>query len=160
MAETPSPETIAQMHRWYAVECNNACWALIEQAERTPAQDRDMLYNAYSAAYHWSYAGTPLNGARAELALARSHSLLGHGDLALGYAISALNFFENNDCEDWDLAFGHAEVAYAAAVTGDVALHAKHYDAARRRGETIADEIDRNIFLGSFAQVPSSVLKK
>lgn len=160
MAETPSPETIAQMHRWFAVECNNGCWELIEKAERSPDDDRDMLYRAYAAAYHWSYAGTPLNGARAELALARTHSLLGQGDLALGFAQAALDFFEHNDCEDWDLAFGHAEVAYAAAVTGDEVLHAKHYDAAKRRGETIADEIDRTIFLGSFAQVPNTVLKK
>ncbi|MCU0488077.1 MAG: hypothetical protein MUE67_03890 [Anaerolineales bacterium] len=154
MAESPTPETIVQMQRWFAVECNNACWALIDQKDRSPAQDREMLYCAYAAAYHWGKAGTQLNGARAELALAQVHSLLGHASLAMDYARSALEYFQQHPCEDWDLAFGHAALAFAAAVAGDADLHTQHYAIARRLGEAIADPQDRAIFLGSFASLP------
>ena len=158
MAESPSPETIAHMHRWFAIECNNTCWELIEKANRSPEDDRLMLYRAYGSAYHWDFAGTPLNAARAELTLAHAHSLLGQGELALIYARRDLDFCEHNDCEDWDLAFAHAAMAFAAAVNGDAELHARHYAEAKRRGEVIADEIDRSIFQGSFNQIPSEVL--
>lgn len=154
MAESPTPETIAQMQRWFAVECNNACWALIDRKDRSPGEDREMLYCAYAAAYHWSKAGTPLNGARAELTLGQAHSLLGHASLATDYARSALEYFENHPCEDWDLAFGHAGVAFAAAVAGDTNNYAWHYAEARRLGEAIADPQDKAIFLDSFARIP------
>jgi len=160
MTEQPTSETIAQMHHWFAVECNNSCWNLMYKADRTPEDDRDLLYRAYAAAYHWSYAGTPLNGARAELTLANVHSQLDHSDLALHYAQLSLDYFENNDCEDWDLAFGHAAMAYAAATSGDADLHAKHYIEAKRRGEAIANEIDRTIFMESFNQVPTEVIRR
>lgn len=154
MAESPTPETIAQMQRWFAVECNNACWALIDRKDRSPSEDREMLYCAYAAAYHWSKAGTPLNGARAELALAHTHGLLGHASLALDYARSALEYFENHPCEDWDLAFGHAALAFAEAVAGNREKHALHYAQARRLGEAIIDPQDKAIFLDSFASIP------
>ncbi len=155
MTESPSLEIIAQMQRWFAVECNNACWDLIERKERSPREDREMLYCAYAAAYHWSKTGTPLNGARAELALAHTHGLLGHANLALEYARSALEYFENHPCEDWDLAFGHAALAFAAAVASDKVDHAWHYAEARRLGEAIADPQDRAIFMDSFARIPA-----
>lgn len=160
MTEAPSPETIAQMHRWFAVECNNTCWELLEKPQRSPVEDRQMLYRAYASAYHWEHAGTPLNAARAELTLSMVHSQLGHGGLALQYARRDLDFCENNDCEDWDLAYAHAALANAAAVSGDSELHARHYAEAQRRGEGIADEIDRSIFLGSFNQIPNQVLPR
>lgn len=160
MPEQPSESTIAQMHRWFAVECNNAAWNLIGKNVRSAEDDREMLYLAYASAYHWSQAGTMLNDARAELNLAYVHCLLRQGEFALQYAQSCLDFFENNDCEDWDLAFGHAAMAFAAAVLGDAELHAKHYAEAERRGQVIADEIDRGIFMGTFEQVPTEVLPR
>lgn len=157
MSEEPSSATIAQMHRWFAVECNNDAWVLIEKVERSAQDDREMMYLAYASAYHWYHAGTLLNDARAELTLSFAHSVVRQGDLALQYGLSCLEYFENNDCEDWDLAFGHAAVAFAAAVCADVELHAQHYAAAQQRGTRIADQMDREIFMTSFDLVPPEV---
>jgi hypothetical protein len=154
MPEPPAPEEIARWQRWFAVECNNHAWSQTARAERTAASDREMLYAAYAAAYHWSKVGTALNDARAELLLAHVHALLGEAAPALAYARRVLAYCENNPCEDWDLAFAHAELAHAAAVAGDHALHAEHYALARARGEAIADEEDRRVFLEEFARIP------
>jgi hypothetical protein len=158
MAETPTPEMIARMHRFFAVECNNGSWDLIEKADRTEQDDRNMLYMAYSAAYHWSIIGTPLNGARADMLLSQVHSALSQGDAAMVYARRALNFCENNTCEDWDLAFAHAGIALAAGVAGEADLHRRHYALAKQHGEAIKDEEDRRIFKENFAKISDRIL--
>src|SRR4029078_5225716 len=42
-----------EWHRAQAIECNNSTWEMIE-AERTPANDEEMLRRAYASAYHWA----------------------------------------------------------------------------------------------------------
>ncbi|MFN8454991.1 MAG: hypothetical protein U0401_10050 [Anaerolineae bacterium] len=158
MVEQLTPEQLNQAQRWFAVECNNRAWGLAAQVERTPAEAQEMLYAAYAAAFHWSKIGQPINDARAEVALAHVHALLGHGQLAQQYARRCLAFFEHNDGEDWDIAFAHAEMAHAAAVTGERELHAHHYAAAQARGAAIEDEEDRRIFLDELARIPSQIL--
>jgi hypothetical protein len=157
MAEQPTQEAIDKWHRWFAVECNNQGWDLMAKPERTPDEDRQMLYLAYSSAFHWGKVGVPLNNARAEMALAHVHAMLGHGELALSYAESCLGFLEANGGEDWDVAFAHAEMAHAAAAAGDADLHAKHYAKAQELGEAIKEEGDRNVFLEEFAKIPTKV---
>jgi hypothetical protein len=158
MKEQPSQETIDQWHRWFAAECNNAAWNLTSKQDRTTDQDQEMLNLAYASAYHWSKVGQPIHVARGNITLSHAHSLLGDGDLALGYARRALEFFENNECEDWDLAFAHLEIALAAAVQGEADLHAEHYAAARTLGEVIKEEEDRQVFMDEFDRIPSQVL--
>ena len=158
MTDEPTPETIDKWHRRFAVECNNRTWDLIDKPKRTPAEDQEMLYNAYSAAFHWLKVGKPINNARADVTLAHVHALLGQGQLALGYAQRCLAFFENNTGEDWDMAFAHAEMAFAAAVLGDADLHAKHYAQAKKLGEAIQEEEDRTVFMDESSRIPSQVM--
>jgi hypothetical protein len=157
MAEQPTQEAIDKWHRWFAVECNNRAWDLMSKSDRVQTEERDMLYLAYASAFHWSKVGTPLHNARAEVTLAHAHALLGHGEMSLHYAQRCLAFFESNPGEDWDIAFAHAEVAHAAAVLGDVELHARHYAAAKARGAAIAGDEDRRVFEEEFAHIPATV---
>jgi hypothetical protein len=158
MDEQPPQQEIDRWHRWFAVQCNNAAWNLTSKQDRTSGEDQEMLNLAYASAYHWSKAGQPIHVARADVTLSHAHSLLGDGDLALGYARRALDFFEHNECEDWDLAFAHLEIALAAAVLGEADLHAGHYATARTLGEAIQEEEDRQVFLEEFDRIPSHVL--
>jgi hypothetical protein len=155
--EQPSEDDLKKWHRWFAIDSNNSAWKLASSDARSEAENRQMLFRAYAAAYHWSQVGTPLNDARADLTLARVHSLLGQGEPALHYARRSHDFFESHECEDWDKAFGHAEVAYAAAVLGKADVHARHYTKAKQLGEAIADPEDRKVFLEEFARIPANV---
>lgn len=156
MAKRPDQKKIDKWQRWFAIECNNLAWELAAKFDRTPEEDRRMLLGAYAAAFHWSNVGQPVNDARADLALAHVHSLLGQ-QVALHYAQRCLAFFENNAGEDWDLAFAHAEMAYAAAVIGDKDLHAKHYAMAKEIGAAIQNDEDRNVFMEEFLRIPDHV---
>ena len=65
MTEPPNSEEIKKWNRWFAVECNNAAWELIEKVKRTDDENTAMLNAAYSASFHWSAIGTNVNRARA-----------------------------------------------------------------------------------------------
>ncbi len=161
MADRPAPEEIAKWNRWFATESNNTAWDLAEQAGRTPAEDRDMLNRAHAAAYHWSQVGQPLQIGMAGVLLAHAHSALGHADLALAYARDTLAFFEKyEEGEGWEIAFAHAEMAYAAATAGDADVHARHYALARQAGEALPEGEDRTIFFEQFARIPKLVIGK
>lgn len=157
MTDEPTPEMIEKWHRRFAVECNNHTWDLIDKAERTPDEDQEMLNTAYASIYHWSKVGTPLHIARGEVNLAHVHALRGEGEMARRYARSCLAFFESGAGEDWDVAFAHAELAFAAAVLGDADLHARHYAQAKARGQAIQEEVDRKIFMDVLSRIPSQV---
>ncbi len=154
MANERTTEQIADWHRWFAVECNNAAWDLIGAERRTPDEDRRMLDLAHAAAHHWSQVGTPLNRARAEVALARAHAAAGSPALALAYGQRSLEFFEHNPCEPWDAVFAHGALAYAAAAAGDGERHAVHYARAGQLAEAVTEAEDRAIVEAELQRLP------
>jgi len=157
MEEKITLENLERWHRYFAAECNNRAWDLASKSDRIPTEDQEMLNLAHASAYHWSALGKPVNNARADITLAHIHALLGHGQDAMKYALRALAFFESSPAEDWDLAFAHSELAFAAAVLGDEYLHAKHYALAKEQGEAIKEDENRQVFLDEFAKIPREV---
>ena len=113
-----------------------------------------MLHAAHAAAWHWARVGTDLNEARAQMLLGFAHALAGDGPLALRYAMSCFNYFNEHAAPDWEQAFVHATLAAAAHAAGNTALYAEHYAEATRLGDAIAGPEEREIFLRSFRQVP------
>ena len=155
MEEPQTKETIDRWHRWFAVECNNLSWDLAGKTQRTSEETREMVSAAYAAAFHWGKIGGPINQARADLLLAHVNALLGDGLAARRFAERCLAFCETKQCEDWDLAFAHAEMAHAAAVEGKAELHARHFAAAKEKGTAIKDDEERRMFFETFARIPT-----
>jgi hypothetical protein len=155
MSSDLSPEEMARSHRFHAVECNNLAWSLAELSHRSSAQDAEMLHAAHAAAYHWGKVGTALNAARADMLLGHVHAALGHGELALRYATASYEYLMVHDPPDWERAFAHAVLAYAAFAAGERSLHGEHYAKAKELGEQIAGTEDRDIFLKTFRLVPA-----
>jgi len=155
MTEQPIEDDVLAWHRRFAVDANNRAWTLSEKTELPAEERRELLYAAYAAAYHWSKVGTEQHIARAELLLGRAHALLGHGDLATKFATASFNSIVSRNSEPWEIAFAHAILANAAAVSGDAQLHAEHYREAKRVGENLADKEDRDIFLATFRLIPA-----
>ena len=154
MSERPSADDIATWQKRFAVACNNRAWQLVENAHRTPSEMHEMLHAAHASAWHWARVGTALNEARANLLLGMAHALASEGPLALRYAMSAFNYFNEHEAPDWEQAFTHAVLAAAAKAAGNPELHREHYAEAQRLGEAIAAPEDRAVFLRSFSQVP------
>ena len=153
VSERPSADDIATWQKRFAVVCNNRAWQLVENAHRTPSEMHEMLHAAHASAWHWARVGTALNEARGHMLLGIAHGLASEGPLALRYAMSAFNYFNEHEAPVWEQAFAHASLAAAAKAAGNPELHREHYAEAQRLGEAIAAPEDRAVFLRSFSQV-------
>ena len=154
MTTTPDPADRSAWHKRFAMDGNNRAWALAVQT-RTPAEDREMLDAAHSAAWHWAAIGTELQRMRATMLLAQVHALLGHGAAALAYAQEMRDFFlAQPDTHDWELAFTHTIVAHAAFAAGQRELHGESFKAARNAIGQIKDAEDAAIVQQTFKLVP------
>jgi hypothetical protein len=144
----------AEFHRQTAMQCNNRAWELSIRS-RTPAEDREMLDAAHTAAWHWRQIGTEINIQRANMLLAEAHALVGHGTTALTLAEMMRDFFlGREDTPDWERAFAHVIYAHAAFVAGERETHRQAYRDAETALAAIADEEDRKIVLETFQHVP------
>lgn len=154
MTEPPSDEETRKWHRRFAVDCNNRAWRLSEQSARSAADDAEMMNAAHAAALHWSKVGTDLHNARAAMVLGHVHALLGHGDLALGYARASFEYVSSHESDAWEIAFAHAVLAGAASSAKDGALHWHHYALAKQKGQALENAEERKIFEATFRGIP------
>ena len=68
-----------EYHREEAVKCFNGTWDLIDNKNRTHADDVNMIHMAHASRYHWGQIGTALEFSRGEWQISRVYSLLRMG---------------------------------------------------------------------------------
>lgn len=154
--EIAGDDPTGDWHRAQAIECNNSIWAMFE-AERTPANDEEMLRRAYAAAYHWQRArgANALNEARALYMLAKSYLLAGLPDRALHYADACMagTVGAGELASDFDHAYAHEARARALLASGRQADGLAAWAAAL--AVEIADPEDKAIVDADFADAPA-----
>lgn len=111
MPETPFDLLRAQ--RWFAVECNNAAWELLEKSNRTADETERMLHAAHASVHHWLAIGNDLNHLRGMVLLANVHAGAGLAEGAARYAEQALALSEA--AGETQSAFDRATALAAAA---------------------------------------------
>ena len=141
-------------HRAQGIECNNSIWDLVGKADRTAADDEEMLRRAYGSAYHWQRAkgAGPANEARALYMLSKVHLLAGMTERALHYADACLAQCWSNDLVDFDLAYAHEARARALRATGREQEGLDEWILAK--AVPVADAEDKEILDGDFADAP------
>ena len=69
-----------------AREFFNACWDLIENPNRTPEEDQEMIRLAQESRRHWGVVGTAREWSIGEWQCSRVNALVGNGEVALRHA--------------------------------------------------------------------------
>lgn len=139
------PQNDAAIHRAMAVQLFNSTWELLDEPNRTPAQDREMLGSAFGSHYHWSLVGDEKNFAVGDWQVARVLAALGQGDLAQQFADLALRRAVDNNLGPFLIGCGHEVLARVAAVRGDVEARDNHLARADDLLSVIDDEEERSI---------------
>lgn len=148
MPETDEKQlSIPQAHRWFAVECNNGAWDLIEKEGRTREENHQMISMAYAAKYHWSNVpgATPENEVRANNLISRTYSAMGASEPAKVFAQLCIEGCTTHGIADWDLASVYGAMAYAHQAAGDEAGKSEWRTKANAACAAIKDEEDRKI---------------
>lgn len=151
---TVSPDEI-QAGKRLAADLFNRVWSLLERTDRTQADDDTMLHAVHASRFHWGEVGEPFNFARGEWQVSRVYAVLGRAEPALYHARRCLEICETHQIGDFDLAFAYEALARASAVAGQQAEVARYLELARRAGEEISEQDDREIFRADLATIPT-----
>jgi len=148
---------ILDAHRYFAIECNNKAWDLVERADPIASRD-ELLNHAHASAFHWQAIGTDLQKMRATMLLANVHASLGLGGSAMNYANQMRSYFlAQSSVADWEIAFVHTIHARASACVGDTAGHKDSYANAQNALAAIVEPEDKAIVMLTFEQIPKPV---
>ena len=141
-------------HRRQAVSAYNRAWKLIDTAERSPAQDDEMLRAAFASRYHWEQVGGDEQRAVGDWQIAHVASLLRMPELAQRYARLALERTEGAGWRGWRLASAREGMARALATAGDGAGRDRYIALARQALADEDDAADRAHIESQLATVP------
>ena len=154
MTPGPTGSIEPDQQRQLAVDLFNGVWALLEQPDRTRADDDRMLHAAHASRYHWEAVGEPVNLVRGEWQCSRVYAMLGRAEPALHHARRCLELCQEHGIGDFDLAFAYEALARGYALAGDAQRVRETLDLAQEAGERIAEDDDRDLFERDLASIP------
>ena len=125
MAKTPEFD-LGAAHRYFAAECFNRAWDLIDKHDRTPEEDEDMIRLNQASLYHWSQREdcTNRNLSVGYWQASRICALLGQADNARRYGELCLRY--SQDEEAFYLGYAYEALARAESVAGQGEKAAKY----------------------------------
>ncbi|HEU5006005.1 MAG TPA: helix-turn-helix domain-containing protein [Jatrophihabitantaceae bacterium] len=153
-AMTKAPQLDPEDERRLAAALFNGTWQLLEKAERTRAEDDEMLHMAHASRHHWGVVGQPVNLARGEWQCSRVYAVLGRPEPCLHHAQRVLDLCTEHGMGDFDLAFAYEALARAHAVAGDADRARTFTEQALTAADGIADDEDRELLLSDLESIP------
>jgi tetratricopeptide (TPR) repeat protein len=144
--------SLEQAHLYFAKSLNGEVWSLLDKENRSREQDEHMLAAAFGSYYHWFQIGNQANRQRGEYLIARVYLELGNTSEALAHAQRCLeltNQFRDH-MQDFDQAFALEMFARTNAAANKNEVAREYYNRAKKAGQKIADEEDRQIFFADF----------
>ncbi len=117
----------------------NRTWELLDAADRSAEDEREMVSAAYGSRYHWRQVGEPKNFSVSDWQIARVLAVVGDAGRAAEHAAESLRLAEEYDFGPFYAGYAHEALARAAAVAGDLATRDEHLAAARAHLAEIND---------------------
>jgi DNA-binding transcriptional MerR regulator len=151
---TVSSELDAQTQKALAAALFNRVWQLIEQADRTAADDDEMVNSAHASRLLWTGIGDAQNWAIGDWQISRVYAVLGRAEPAVFHARRCLAHADEVEGQPWLLASSYEGLARAYAVAGDRAAAAEWKAKAEQRLTEVDDSADREIVERDLATLP------
>ena len=149
-----STELDKQTQKALAATLFNRVWELLERAERTSADDDEMINAAHASRYLWTDIGDAQNWAIGDWQVSRVYAVLGRGEPAVHHARRALDHAVQVEGQPWVLASAYEGLSRAYAVAGDRAAAVEWKQKAEERLTMVDDADDREIVERDLATLP------
>jgi hypothetical protein len=146
---------LAAAHKYFAAQCFNRAWDLIEKPDRTPEENRLMEALSQASIYHWLQRGDCSNqnlsvgywqASRIQALLGNSSEALRHAQVCLVYSAGLAPFY---------LGYAHEALARAQALAGNSTAAAEHTQAALQLAGEIKEKSDREALLSDLKGLPA-----
>lgn len=147
---TPVDTTAA--HRYFSAHCFNETWTLLDKADRTEVEEREMLGRTLASLWHWRQRAdlTPQNISVGCWQAARVCALLGLSDLARRYAEESLS---NSGDDPFYRGYALEGLARAETVAGNKDKARQLVDDARTLAQSVTDADSRDALLADLATI-------
>jgi hypothetical protein len=129
---------LAAAHKYFAADCFNKAWDLMERRERTPEDDRLMVVLNQASIFHWLKKPdcTSENLSVGHWQASRIQALLGNATAARRHAEACLSY--SAALEPFYVGYAFEAFARAAVFAGETAVAAEHLSQARRHAASVA----------------------
>lgn len=144
MPKTPEFD-LAAAHRYFAAECFNRAWDLIDKPDRTPEEDDEMIRLNQASLYHWSQREdcTNRNLSVGYWQAARIYALIGQADNGRRYGELCLRYSQDEGA--FYLGYAYEALARAESVAGEGENAAKYLQDAHQHLAQINDPEEREL---------------
>jgi hypothetical protein len=132
---------LAAAHRFFAADCFNKTWDLLDKAERTPEEAEQMIRLTLASHWHWTQRPdyTAEKAAIAYWQISRVYAVLGQAENARRYGQLCLEASQGEDLPPFCLAYAYEALARAEAVAGQYAQAADYVAQAQAVVERMRD---------------------
>lgn len=154
MSDEPTFD-IEAAHQYFSKECFNRAWDLIDQEERTPAEEDAMLNLSLASLWHWTQR--PDCGNK-ELSLgywqvSRIYAITGRPENAVWYAERCLEVTEDAELPPFYLGYAYEALARAAMAGRDKRQAMEYIAQSRALAAQEPNEEDRQLLLDDLATI-------
>ena len=153
---TNSPEfDQTAAHRFFAVDCFNKAWDLIDKPIRTPKEDEEMLCLGFASYWHWTHRPDckPGNLSISYWQLSRIYAVLGQADNSRRYGNLCLEVSQGEGLLSFHLGYAYEALARAESVAGNASKVKEYLASARQVAEQMTDEDDRKQLLADLETI-------
>ena len=142
-------------HQFFAGQCFNSAWDLMEKSNRTPEEDEQMLRLSLASHWHWTQRND-YNAKTKSIAhwqTSRIYTLLGQAENARRYAQLCLQASQDRGVAPFYLAYAYEALARAEAMTGNRKDMAFHLAEAHQIANTITESEAKQQLLNDLATI-------
>ena len=152
----PAETDIAAAHKFFAADCFNKAWDLIEKPDRSPQDDRLMVALNQASIYHWLQRDDCTQqhlsvgywqASRIQAMLANPAEAVRLGEVCLSYSRGLKPFY---------LGYAHEALARAYKLAANEREAAQHLKAAQDLAAQVGDSGERQYLVSDLAQLTSA----
>lgn len=112
---------LQEAHKYFASQCFNAAWDLIEKQDRTPEEDEQMIRLNQASQWHWTQRDdySRKNASIGYWQASRIYALVGEADNARKYGFLCLEASDSDEIEPFYLGYAYEALARAESVAGN-----------------------------------------
>jgi len=138
---------LAAAHKYFAADCFNKAWDLIEKPERTSEDDRLMVALNQASIFHWLNRAdcTSENLSVGFWQASRIQTLLGRADEARRHAETCLSY--SHSLKPFYVGYAYEALARAEFMAGDLATGEAHLQHAQRHAASIENKDHQTMLL-------------
>ncbi len=142
-------------HRFFAVECFNKAWDLLDNPACTQDKDEEMLRLGFASYWHWTQHPDcePGNLSISYWQLSRIYAVLGQAENARRYGERCLEVSQGEGMLPFQLGYAYEALARAESVAGNASKVKEYLASARQVVERMTDEETRNQLLADLETI-------